>query len=110
MRSRLLYLFLSIEAIFEEGTMDVMTWLETIGESIIVTEEEVETLTDVNVKLKRVEEADNEMEIKRKQIQDLKVTMLNNIYILKSLQFISKNFVTIIKSIKCQFVFSEICH
>ena len=56
-----------------EGTTDVMTWLETVGESIVVLEDEVETLTDVNLRLKKIEDADRELVIKKKQIQDLKV-------------------------------------
>ncbi len=65
--------FPSAETIFTQGANDVMTWLDNLEEQIIVSEEEIETLTEVNVKMKRQDEKDREMENRRRQVEDLRV-------------------------------------
>lgn len=59
------------ETIFTQGSQDVMSFLSNLEEQMIVSEEEVVTLTEVNVKMKKQDEKDSELEHKRRQIADL---------------------------------------
>ncbi|PAA89940.1 hypothetical protein BOX15_Mlig021076g1 [Macrostomum lignano] len=59
------------ETIFNNTAQDVNVWMEKLMTQMVVDEEEVVTLTDVDIWLRSIEDQEKEMEEKEKQLVDM---------------------------------------